>query len=357
MKHIIIITAFLFIATGTFAQGVLEIKKADIQLKNLKADDVAHTEKIEVKNTGNQPVIITRVTPMSSMFKADWSREPIAPGKSGEVRITFTPMQMQENFNYKVLIYSNAKNNRSEFTLSGNIVDNPAKPALLYKSNINGLKFKTSNINFGTIYNWQVASDTVYFINDRKEAVELSAQYQPAHITTSFIPAKVEPGKKGMIIINYDAPKKNDFGYTYESLILSVNKTRDYKNRLTVTTTIREDFSKLSKKELSNAPVASFEKKEVSFGEIKKGEKTNCDFVLTNTGKSPLFIRKTKASCGCTAVTLGENSLNPGKSTTIRATFDSAGKSGRQYKSITVITNDPKNPETVLTINGNIVEK
>lgn len=357
MKRILTIIAFLLVATGTFAQGVLEIKKADIQFGNLKADDVPHTEKIEVKNTGNQPVIVTRVTPMSSLFKADWTREPIAPGKSGEIRITFTPMLMQENFNYKVLVYSNASNNRTELRLSGNIVDNPAKPELLYKSNMNGLKFKTTNINLGKIYNWQIVSDTVPFINTRKEAVELSAQYQPAHITTSFIPAKTEPGKKGMIIINYDAPKKNDYGYMYESLILSVNKTRDYKNRLTVTANIQEDFSKLSKKELNNAPVASFEKKEINFGEVKKGEKTNCDFVLTNTGKSPLFIRKTKASCGCTAVTLGENSLHPGKSTTIRATFDSTGKSGRQYKSITVITNDPRNPETVLTINGNIVEK
>ena len=71
-------------------------------------------------------------------------------------------------------------------------------------------------------------------------------------------------------------------------------------------------------------------------------------------GKSILFIRKTKASCGCTAVTLGQKEIQPGQSTTIRATFDSTGKSGRQYKSITVITNDPSQPENTLTISGNV---
>ncbi len=39
--------------------------------------------------------------------------------------------------------------------------------------------------------------------------------------------------------------------------------------------------------------------------------------------KSDLIIRKTKPGCGCTAITLGESTIAPGMSTTIRATFDS----------------------------------
>lgn len=117
---------------------------------------------------------------------------------------------------------------------------------------------------------------------------------------------------------------------------------------------LREDFSQLSEQELANAPVATFDKKECNFGEIKPNSKTHCDFLLTNTGKRPLFIRKTKTTCGCTAVTLGKQEVPAGQSTTLRITFDSEGKFGRQHKTITVITNDPKNPETTLTINGSI---
>lgn len=354
MKYLLSILVSLLVATGTFAQGILEIKKPEIHLKNLKADDQPHTEIIQVKNTGNTPVIINRVTPMNSQMNANWSREPIVPGKNGEIRITFVPMNIQENFDLKIYVYSNARNNRTEFSISGNIIDNPAKPELLYKNNMDGLKFKTTNLNFSKIYNWQKLSDTLDFINTRKEAVTMSVHYQPSHLTTTFVPEKVEPGKKGMAIVTYDAPQKNDYGYSYETLILSINNSKTYNNRITVTANILEDFSKLTKKELANAPATSFEKKEINFGDIKPGEKANCDFVLTNIGKSPLLIRKTKASCGCTAVTLGEDKVLPGKSTTIRATFDSAGKSGRQYKSITIITNDPQTPETVLTITGDI---
>lgn len=354
MKLFSLFIVALIFSTNSFAQGVLEIKNPNIELKNLKADDQPFTQIFKIKNTGDQPVIITKVSPFNASIKAEWTHEPIAPKKSGEIKLIFTPEKLPEKFNIRTLIYSNAKNKRTEINLSGNIVDNPAKPTLLYKNDLSGLKFKTLSVNFGKINTWQILSDTLEFINSLSTPVNLGIQYQPTHLSTVFQPAEVEAGQKGIIIITYDAPKKNDYGYTYESLILSINDSRDYKNRLVVTANLTEDFGKLSKKELANSPVASFNKKEISFGEIKKGEKTNCDFVLTNTGKSTLFVRKTRASCGCTAVTLGENAIAPGKSTTIRATFDSTGKSGRQYKAITVITNDPANPETVLTINGDI---
>lgn len=357
MKIFSLLIISLILSTGLFAQGQIEFKNKKVTLKNLKADEQPVTEKFQVKNTGNQPVIITRISPMTSQIKADWNREPIAPGKSGEVRLTFTPQNMPETFDYKVLVYSNARNNREELVISGNIIDNPAKPTLLYKHNMDGLKFKNGNIALNKIYSWQVLADTIYYYNTRPEAVTLGIQYKPAHIGASFVPEKVEPGKKGAIIVTFDAPKKNDYGYNYESLILSVNNSKDYKNRLTITSNIVEDFSKLSKRELANAPVASFEKTEINFGEIKKGDKTNCDFKLTNTGKSTLFIRKTKASCGCTAITLGNKAIEPGQTIPIRATFDSTGKSGRQYKTVTVITNDPQKPEILLNLNGNVIEK
>lgn len=355
MKTLLLVLTVLLSVGTTSAQGVIEFKKKEINLKNLRADDQPHSEVFTVTNTGDKPVIITRITPMTSLLKADWQREPLAPGKKSEIRITFTPNgNMQDNFNYKIMVYSNARNSREELTLSGNLVDNPAKPTLLYKATLDGVKFKTSSINFGTIYTWQVVSDTTYYINTTQEPITITPQYHPAHLTVSFQPEILQPGKRGTMIITYDAPKKNDFGYNYESLILSINDKKNYQNRLSVTAKLAEDFSKLTKKELETAPVATFDKKETDFGEITQGEKADCRFQLTNTGKSLLFIRKTKASCGCTAVALGEKVLQPGQSTTIQAIFNSAGKSGKQYKTVTVITNDPNNPEITLSLNGNV---
>ena len=63
-----------------------------------------------------------------------------------------------------------------------------------------------------------------------------------------------------------------------------------------------------------------------------------------------LIIRKTKASCGCTATQPQKEILTSKDSTIIDVTFYSGERSGKQRKSITVITNDPKNAQTTLWI-------
>ena len=88
---------------------------------------------------------------------------------------------------------------------------------------------------------------------------------------------------------------------------------------------------------------------------MKQGEKKSTTFTLTNNGKSDLLIRRVRSSCGCTAVAPSKSVIAPGESAPINVTFDSRGKRGRQSKSITVITNDPKNPTTTLRISSNVI--
>ncbi len=355
MKHFLSI-ALLICAVAVQAQtGVFSFKNKEITLKNLPADTEEKTVVFSFKNTGSVPVIITRVQPVSSQLKAHWPQAPIAPGASSEISVTFLSSQLPETFNYGISVFSNAGNQREQLLLSGNIVDNPKKPDLLYKHNLGGLKFKSSAINLNTVYVDQVKKDTIYFFNGTDSTIRVEAKRLPAAVTVVIPQLEVAPGKKGVMYLTYDAAKKNDYGYQYESIILSINSDNTSRNRLNLSANIVEDFTKLSRQQLENAPVASFKETSIDFGDLKQGEKANCDFVLTNTGKSDLIIRKTKPGCGCTAITLGESTIAPGMSTTIRATFDSTAKSGRQYKSVTVITNDPQKPEMILIISGSVV--
>lgn len=356
MKIIALIIGLL-ISYGLAAQGKLEAVKPILELKDIKADDQPFQKTYTIKNTGNKPFIITRVVPMTTLLKADWDRQPVAPGKTAIVRVSFIPANMPQKFHYRIQVYSTADNNRTTLEIQGNITDNPEKPELLYKCDMDGIKFKTNGVNFNKVYTWQVVSDTLPFINTTPKTVEVGVMTTPEHIRVKSIPAQVAPGQKGKLIITYNAPLKNDYGYTFDSVVLSFNNEKTYRNRLSITANLEEDFSRLTTQEKANAPVVSISPKESDFGTIRPGEKAHCDFTLTNQGKRKLIIRKTKASCGCTAVTTGSHALAPGKSTSIRVTFDSKGKSGRQYKSVSVFTNDPQRPEITINIKGEIRNK
>jgi len=122
-----------------------------------------------------------------------------------------------------------------------------------------------------------------------------------------------------------------------------------------VSATIEEDFSHLSAEELAKAPVADFNETSYDFGEMNQGDKKEHTFTLTNNGKTDLIIRRVRSSCGCTAVAPSKSVIAAGETAPIKVTFDSRGKRGRQSKSITVITNDPKTPTSTLRISSQIV--
>jgi hypothetical protein len=91
------------------------------------------------------------------------------------------------------------------------------------------------------------------------------------------------------------------------------------------------------------------------FGDIKQGEVVSHDFILSNSGGDLLTISNVTASCGCTAAVPEKKELSPGESTNLTVTFNSSKRLGKQNKTIRVYSNDPQNPEMVLTITGVVI--
>jgi len=102
-------------------------------------------------------------------------------------------------------------------------------------------------------------------------------------------------------------------------------------------------------------PTLILQQSSYDFGDIKQGEKVSHTFVLSNAGGDLLKISDVKASCGCTAAAPEKNELAPGESTNLVVTFNSAGRMGKQSKTIRIFSNDPENPELVLSFTGNVV--
>ena len=91
-----------------------------------------------------------------------------------------------------------------------------------------------------------------------------------------------------------------------------------------------------------------------NFGEIQQGESVTHDFILKNTGDADLIISAAKGSCGCTVPEWPKTPIAKGEEAAIKVTFNSAGKSGKQNKTVTLVTNAMPNTK-VLTINGNVI--
>lgn len=80
-----------------------------------------------------------------------------------------------------------------------------------------------------------------------------------------------------------------------------------------------------------------------AYDTIDQGDIVEYEFKFTNTGERPLTINDVKGSCGCTIGSYPFLDIAPGEQNVIKARFDSKGKQGPQFTTITVYSNaNPK---------------
>lgn len=92
------------------------------------------------------------------------------------------------------------------------------------------------------------------------------------------------------------------------------------------------------------------------FGDIVQGDKVAYTFKFKNTGTEPLILKNVMTTCGCTATNWPREPIAPGQEKEIAATFNSAGKMGKQNKVITVISNASNGNQRVSIISNVVAQ-
>lgn len=103
----------------------------------------------------------------------------------------------------------------------------------------------------------------------------------------------------------------------------------------------------------SEKPEIVFDETNYDFGKIKEGTKVNHSFKFKNSGKSALIIGDARGNCGCTVPKYPTQPIEPGETGVIDVEFNSAGKHGKQNKTVTLVTNCIPSTK-VLTITGEV---
>ena len=91
------------------------------------------------------------------------------------------------------------------------------------------------------------------------------------------------------------------------------------------------------------------------FGEVENSQIIEHDFTIRNAGGATLEILKAKPSCGCTVANISSKVVEPGETAIISAKLNLRGREGKQHKSISVESNDPKTKNLSLLLRGNAV--
>jgi hypothetical protein len=100
----------------------------------------------------------------------------------------------------------------------------------------------------------------------------------------------------------------------------------------------------------------SFENSVIKFPKVNADTILNFTYKFTNKGTEPLIISEIKVTCGCTKPDYPLHPILPGKEGLIKVSFDTKDKFGYQDRTLEIISNAKKSPETI-RFKGVVVEK
>ncbi len=307
-------------------------------------------------NAGAQPLVITRVQPTCGCTTSNYTKEPVQTNQKGFIEAVFDPSNRPGPFSKSIMVSTNGDPATVTITIHGNVVPKPRSIEDDYPLQIGDLRLQNTQFSFFNITNAEVVSREIAIINIGKEPISVKVKDLPAWITIVQVPEVLQPNQKGVLRATMDGSKVNDFGFFTHRVYLLINNKEERNNMISISATIKEDFSKLTPEERANAPKITFNKTEFDVGQVKAGEVVKYDFVFKNEGKSPLIIRKVRTGCGCTASTPPADKIKPGETSSIKVTFNTHGRKGRQAQYIDVYCNDPASSEVKLKLSCTVVE-
>lgn len=305
-------------------------------------------------NTGSEPLFIQNVQPSCGCTTPEWSQKPVVPGGKGYIKAIFDPAGRPGAFVKSITVISNAVNSPVILKFSGEVIGKTPKPEDRFTFSIDQLRFITTYIAFGKISPTKQATKTIEVMNGGTSPLNIAFPSVAPHLQIMLSPATIKPGQIATISIRYDAKTRNDWGFVTDEIFFTMNGKKDGKYKLNLSASIEDDYSQATPQQLANAPAMSLEKKIIDLNRLKTGTSAELVYRFKNVGKSDLIIHKIVPSCGCTNVTASQKIIKPGVTGEIKGVFNSAGMKGQVNKTITVITNDPKNLNLVLWIRGTV---
>ena len=127
MKRISIVFLLGLVVSGLlFAQSK---PKPEVKFDKNVHDYGSVKEEVEVAlsefkftNTGTTPVVIQRVITSCGCAAPSYTREPVLPGKKGEVKVAYNTIHRPGTFRKSVRVYTNVPDTVYTLTIKGNVI-------------------------------------------------------------------------------------------------------------------------------------------------------------------------------------------------------------------------------------------
>jgi hypothetical protein len=332
----------------------LKFKEETFDFGNVIEEDGPVTHEFEFTNVSSKPLQILTVKPSCGCTTPGWSKEPIMPGKTGVIKAQFDPKGRPGFFNKSLSVSIDSDNQPVVLQIKGTVISRQKFSSAEFQAASGNWRLRSLSFNLGKVYRKDEFMTREYeVVNAGSKPVSYTGKLDvPAHIRVSLEPATLQPGAKGILKIGYNGKLKNEYGFHSDAIVLHTDDETQSNKSFTVYATLEDYFGELKPEELAKAPVLRLGSQSLDYGSMRQNQPVTRDITITNGGRTALEIRSVMGNCTCIEAGSNKTELKAGESTTLTITFNPEDRKGTQNKSVTIYSNDPRNPVQRVTITG-----
>lgn len=311
------------------------------------------TAEFKVRNEGDAPLVINKVSASCGCVVAGWTKQPIPPGGTGYVRSTFDAKAVGR-FHKTVGIYCNASPRPVYLAFKGTVEYQP-KDYSAYPYAIGSLRLDTLRVDFPDACKGDRPVAEIRIANTSGTPYEPVLMHLPPYLSAEAVPARLEEGEAGVVRLTLNPDQLAGLGLHQTSVYLSrfPGDKVGTDNELWVFSVLLPDFSSLSEAERQNAPKARLSADEDIEMRLEAGKhRVSRKIALANDGNSALEVLALQVSDPAIGISVKKRFVQPRSSATLRVTLNTK-ELGRRRQPLRVlmITNDPERPKVVFRIN------
>ena len=355
---IFILTALIFGQAASAQEKIGEGLEIDKTVHNfgdilLGSGPVSCT--FTVKNTGSKPAVIYNVTSSCGCTDVNWTKEPLMPGKTGKISVTYTNDEGAYPFDKSLTAYFSDLKKPVILKIRGVSLAKKQPLAESYPVHFGVLGMKESEFKCGNLEQGGQKSNTVMVANisDKPISVDFTnvSNYLDVSVSPNPIPAQSTAEMRFTVTATRDMWGKN-FYYATPLVDGKAVRNKEGESQISVWAFTKENFSKLTESEKMKGPRPMFAESTYSFGKVKKGEMVHAEFTLKNEGEKDFCVYKVNADACCWSHS-DIPVAAPGKSVTFRVHVDTKDMPlGETLTIVTLTTNSPLRPIVNLFVAG-----
>lgn len=308
-----------------------------------------------LKNIGNKPIVIYNAVTTCGCTKAEWTKEPILPGKTGTISATYTNDEGPYPFDKSITVYLSEPQKPVVLKMRGICMKEKLPLKQTYGIHYGPLALRESYLKCGNMEQGGMKCNSVTVANISDKPIRVGfkdiSEFLEIHVTPDVIPANSTAELSFCVTADRSRWGRN---YYHATPVIDGKTYRntDGEEKITVWANTKESFEGMSDEQKSKAARPHFESSTYTFGKIRRGQTVHAEFSFKNVGSTCLNIYKVDVDAPSWSHS-DIPSAKPGETVKFRVHLDTEDlPAGETLAIVSLTTNSPLRPIVNIFITG-----